>query len=193
MERAHSQKDTHDPTPTIMGGGTLVSAERLSIECPGNVAGLIIGKTLRDIESKTGTKLYIKDKTNVVICGDRESCERALVLIVRIIRRNSGLFAVSTKTVTIPNKHRGRVIGREGVNIHAIENLTGTSINVLPPRFDSHTKCEITGSFDRIERAKEMIRETLERDNKAQAVFNAAFMEMFLKELMAEGYTFAES
>lgn len=173
--------------------------------CPGDVAGFIIGKdgkNRRDVESKTGTRIKVLKNeqdstanTKVAILGDKESCERALLLIVQNIRRKTALHTATTEIIKIANA--GKVIGKKGANVQAIQNLTGTRINIekrqgleafLEP--NSPVNCEITGSSDQIERAKELIQLSLDGDDIAHAAITAVFMLRFMKELKAEGYVF---
>ena len=175
-------------------------------ECPGDVAGFVIGrdgKNLRDVESKTGTKIRVEKKegdkaanTKVIIVGKKTNCQKALVLIVENIRRKRALHTATAETIEIPSQHIGRVIGTKGVNVKAIENLTGTRINIVPPMgLDALlgvAKCEITGSGEQIEKAKEMVKKSVEGSNIAAAANIAAFMLKFMKELTDEGYSFSD-
>ena len=168
------------------------------------------GKNLRDVESKTGTRIKVDknehDKaanTKVIIAGKKENCEKAMVLIVQNIRRKTALHTATTETIEIPNQHCGRVIGRKGANVQAIQNLTGTRINIESQRergiidvflnLEGPAKCEITGSAEQIEEAKKMIELSLEGSDIAGAAYIAAFMIKFIEELKAEGYTFSSS
>ncbi|CAI8016274.1 Tudor and KH domain-containing protein homolog [Geodia barretti] len=145
----------------------------LAFECPGYVAGFVIGrdgKNRRDVESKTDTRIRVEKKegdtaanTRVIIMGEKENRQKALFLIVQNLRRKTALHTATTETIDIPNEDCGQVIGRKGANVRAIENLTGTRINIKQPnaldfflRFE--VKCKITGSAEQIEKAKEMIR-----------------------------------
>ena len=175
--------------------------------CPGDVAGFVIGKdgkNRREVESKTNTKICVerneRDKTantKVLIQGDEENCQRALLLIVQNIRRKTALHTATTKTITIPNQHCGRVIGKGGANVKEIQSLTGTRINVkgrqgwdaiLNP--EEPATCEITGSSEQIEEAKKLIAKAVEGEDVAQNAFFAAFISALVQELKAEGYTF---
>ena len=179
----------------------------LAFECPGDVAGFVIGrdgKNLRDVESKTDTRIRVEKKevdtsanTRVVIMGKNENCQKALFLIVQNLRRKTALHTATTETIDIPSQHCGRVIGRKGANVRAIEKLTGTRINIEQLKgldvflnFEAVAKCKITGSAEQIEKAKEMIRKSVEGSDIAGAAFIAAFMLKFMKEMGAEGHTF---
>ena len=183
-----------------VGGGGLY------FECPGDVAGFIIGKdgkNLRDVESKTKTVINVDknelDKTantKVLICGEQENCQKALRLIVQNIHRKTAIHTSTTETIMIPTQHYGRVIGRRGANIQAIQNLTGTRIEVhrrkgLDALINPDSPCEITGSADDIERAKEMIEMSVKGSDIAQATVIAEFMVKFMEQLKAEGHTSA--
>ena len=189
----------------------LLGERKLFFVCPGDVAGIIIGKegkNRKEVESETDTKItVVKDEsdttanTNVLIQGSKENCEKALRLIVQNIRRKTALHTATTDTMMIPNQRLcGRVIGRGGANVRAIQNLTGTRIKVerkegLEAVLDSDgpRRCEITGSPDQIKKAKELIAMALEGHDVAQAAVTAAFMVRLMKELKVEGFTFPES
>ena len=179
----------------ILGRGKL-----FGVECPGDVAGFVIGKdgkNLREVESKTDTNIHVdKDKrdktanTKILIEGDKESCKRALLLILQNIRRKTALHTATTETITIPNEHCGRVVGKNGVNLHAIQDLTGARIKVPRKSLDTVlnpkglAKCEITGSSEQIAKAKELVSKAVEGCDIAQNAFFAAFVS---QELKAEG------
>ena len=187
---------------------TMHSGEGAMIfSCPGDVAGFIIGKdgkNLRDVESKTGTDIKVQKNerdtaanTNVTIFGDKESCQKAFLQMVHNIRRKTALHTATTVTIQIPSQSCGRVIGKKGANVQAIQNLTGARIKIerrqgieamLNP--DGPSNCEITGSADQIEKAKEMIQMSVEGEDIAQAASIAAMIMKMMKELKAEGYKF---
>ena len=177
--------------------------EVLAFECPGDVAGFIIGedgKNRRDMESQTDTKIRVEKResnsaanTKVIVMGKKENCQKAVLLIVQNIRRKTVLHTATTETIKIPSQHCGRVIGRKGANVKAIQSLTGTRINIEQPKgleallnFEGVAKCEITGSAEQIEKAKEMIKMSLGGSDIAGTAFIAAFMVRFMKEVKAE-------
>ena len=178
-------------------------------ECPGDVAGIIIGrdgKNRMDVESETDTRIRVEKNqhdmsanTKVLIRGREENCKRAFCLIVQNIRRKTTLHISTTETMMIQNqKLCGRVIGREGANVQAIENLTGTRINIECKKGlealldgDGPRKCKITGLPDQIEDAKELITMALEGVDIAQVI--ATFLVKLIKHLKSEGFTFPES
>ncbi|CAI7988520.1 Insulin-like growth factor 2 mRNA-binding protein 3-B [Geodia barretti] len=203
LQRALPELESTDSPET--GDGREIGC--LAFECPGDVAGFVIGrdgKNRRVVESKTDTRIRVEKKevdtaanTRVVIMGEKENCKKALFLIVQNLRRKTALHTATTETIDIPSQHCGRVIGRKGANVRAIENLTGTRINIEQLKgldvflnFEAVAKCKITGSAEQIEKAKEMVRKSVEGSDIAGAAFIAAFMLKFMKEMGAEGYTF---
>ena len=159
------------------------------------------------MELKTDTRIRVEKResdsaanTRVFVVGKKENCQKAVLLIVQNIRRKTVLHTATTETIEIPSQHCGRVIGRKGANVKAIQSLTGTRINIEQPKgleallnFEGVAKCEITGSAEQIEKAKEMIKLSLDGSDIAGAAFIAAFMVRFMKELKAEGYNFNSS
>ena len=177
-----------------------------SFECPGDVAGFIIGKdgkNLRDVESQTNTKIVVHknehDKTantNVLILGKKENREKALILIAQNVHRKIALHTATTDTVMIPGHLCGKVIGRGGANVQAIQNLTGARIQIERKEGldaildrDGPRKCEIKGSPEQIEKAKELIDMAQKGVDIAETAFIAAFVVKFLQELKKEDST----
>lgn len=175
----------------------------LSFECPGDVAGFIIGKdgkNLRDVESQTNSKILVRrneqDKTantKVLIVGEKENCEKALNLMAQNVHRKIALHTATTDTVIIPGHLCGKVIGKGGANVRAIQTLTGARVQIerkegLDALLDlgGPRKCEIKGSPEQIEKAKELIDKAQKGEDIAQAAFLAAFMVKFLQELKKE-------
>ena len=174
-----------------------------SFECPRDVAGFIIGndgKNLRDVESQTNTMILVhkneQDKTaniEVLICGKRENCEKALILIAQNVHQKIALHTATTDTIMIPYHLCGKVIGRGGANMQAIQNLTGVRVQIERKEGldaildrDGPRKCEIKGSPQQIEKAKELIDMAQKGEDIAQAAFIAAFMVKMLEGLKKE-------
>ncbi|CAI7988526.1 Ubiquitin carboxyl-terminal hydrolase CYLD [Geodia barretti] len=141
-----SRKPSDPPSPDLMKGAAAKPTQKempgvfestdspetgdggeigcLAFECPGDVAGFVIGrdgKNRRVVESKTDTKIRVEKKevtrqpnTRVVIIGEKENCKKALFLIVQNLRRKTALHIATTETIDIPSQHCGRVIGRKG-------------------------------------------------------------------------------
>jgi ribonucrease Y len=89
----------------------------------------------------------------------REAERRARGILATATQRLAGPHAVDTTTqlVQLPNDEmKGRIIGREGRNIHALEQLTGVDIIV-----DDTPSAVRLSSFDGMRR--EVARRTLER------------------------------
>jgi ribonuclease Y len=88
-----------------------------------------------------------------------EAGRRAREILATATQRLAGAYAVdaTTQLVQLPNDDmKGRIIGREGRNIHALEQLTGVDIIV------DDTPCAVRlSSFDGMRR--EVARRTLER------------------------------
>ena len=171
-----------------------------SFECPGDVAGFIIGKdgkNLREVESQTNTKIVVhkneRDKTantKVLICGKKENCEKALILIAHNVHQKITHRTATTETMVIPGHLCGKVLGRGGANVRVIQNLTGARIQIEHKEgldafldHDRHHKCEIKGSPEQIEKAKELIDMAQKGEDIAQAAFLATFMVKLLQEL----------
>ena len=153
---------------------------------------------------ETNTKIVVEknehDKsanTNVLILGEKEeNRDKALVLIYNNIRRKTALLTATTETIMIPSQLCGKVIGRKGSTVQAIQKMTGARIDIerkegVEALLDGPRKCTIKGSAEQIEKAKELIAEAQCGEDIAQAAAVAAAMIKFIKEeLKKEGFAF---
>lgn len=122
---------------------------------------------------------YIREQEEI---AKNESKKKARVLLANAIQQYAG-DAVQEKTVStvaLPNDEmKGRIIGREGRNIRAIESATGVDILV-----DDTPEVVVLSSFDPIRReiARRVV-ETLVSDGRIQPQRIEELVAKFTKEL----------
>jgi ribonuclease Y len=126
-----------------LSGLTAAQAKQMLIADVEHEARHQVGRTLMQIEEE----------------GKREADRRARNILAIAMSRLAGSQASETTTrmVELPNEEmKGRIIGREGRNIRALEALTGVDVIV-----DETPNAVVLSSFDGIRR--EVARLTLER------------------------------
>ncbi len=114
----------------------------------------IMGAIEKDLQSETGA-LIRRYQTQARDVAERD----AQKIVTMAVQRYAGSHAseLMTSSVALPNEEmKGRIIGREGRNIRAIEALTG--VNLL---IDDTPEAVVISSFDPIRR--EVARQSLER------------------------------
>jgi ribonuclease Y len=126
-----------------LSGLTAAQAKQMLIADVEHEARHRVGRTLMQIEEE----------------GKREADQRARNILAIAMSRLAGSQASETTTrmIELPNEEmKGRIIGREGRNIRALEALTGVDVIV-----DETPNAVVLSSFDGIRR--EVARLTLER------------------------------
>jgi ribonucrease Y len=128
--------------------------ERISSLSADEARRMLLDEVESDARRQAGLALRkIEEETR------REAEHRARGILATATQRLAGSYAVQTTTqlVQLPNDEmKGRIIGREGRNIHALEQLTGVDIIV-----DDTPSAVRLSSFDGMRR--EVARLTLER------------------------------
>jgi ribonuclease Y len=138
--------------------------ERLSGLTAAQAKQMLIADVEHDARHQVGrTLIQIEEE------GKREADRRARNILATAMGRLAGTQASETTTrmVELPNEEmKGRIIGREGRNIRALEALTGVDVII-----DETPNAVVLSSFDGIRR--EVARLTLERliaDGRIQPV-----------------------
>jgi ribonuclease Y len=152
-----------------LSGLTATQAKQMLIADVEHEARHQVGRTLMQIEEE----------------GKREADRRARNILAIAMSRLAGSQASETTTrmVELPNEEmKGRIIGREGRNIRALEALTGVDVIV-----DETPNAVVLSSFDGIRR--EVARLTLERliaDGRIQPATIEEFYEKAKADVEAE-------
>ena len=146
-------------------------------QIPGDHVGFIIGrdgKNISEIEGMTNTSIkitkrdphdYTKTGTGRIL-GSKENCQRALTLILKKLRKKVSQHTSASKTISIPSHLCGRVIGKGGASLHAIESISGAKIKIEKKEgweglFVDERDCIITGLDEEIEVAEKLIQEAM--------------------------------
>jgi len=152
------------------------------------IAGLT-GEEAKKVLLSNYEKKYeadILDRIHKVKKQGSEAVEReAADILSRVIMRTASSHASETTTtsVQIPNDEmKGRIIGREGRNIKALENLTGVEIIV-----DDTPETIVVSGFSPIRRhlAKRVLEKLIE-DGRIQPARIEEFVEKTKKEMAKE-------
>jgi ribonuclease Y len=161
LERRRASLDAReqslDRRAAALGGGEqrhLAELERISSLSASEARRALVGQVEADARRQAGLVLRKIDEETQL-----EAERRARSILATATQRLAGPHAVraTTQLVQLPNDEmKGRVIGREGRNIHVLEQLTGVDIIV-----DDTPSAIRLSSFDGIRR--EVARITLER------------------------------
>ena len=114
-------------------GGSKVYELRI----PADRAGLVIGaggKNIREVERLTNTSikvdgggvgLYGGGNRKVRVLGSEENCKKALLLILKKVERRVDEHMAGAKTISVPGRCVGKIIGKGGATISTIKSLSG--------------------------------------------------------------------
>ena len=108
---------------------------------------------------------YAKTGTGRIL-GSKENCQRALALILRKLRKKVSQHTSASKTISIPSHLCGKVIGKDGASLRAIESISGAKIKIEKKKgwkglFVNEQDCIITGLDEEIEVADKLIQEVM--------------------------------
>lgn len=138
---------------------------------------IIMNRVEEEMSGEVAT--YIREQEEI---AKNESKKKARVLLANAIQQYAGdaVQERTVSTVALPNDEmKGRIIGREGRNIRAIEAATGVDILV-----DDTPEVVVLSSFDPIRReiARRVV-ETLVSDGRIQPQRIEELVSKFQKEL----------
>ena len=128
--------------------------ERLSGLSAAQAKQLLVAEVEEEARHQAGMRLaQIEDETNAE--AERRARSILSVAMTRLAAKHSSQS--TTRLVELPNDEmKGRIIGRDGRNIRALEKLTGVDVII-----DETPSAVVLSSFDGVRR--EIARETLER------------------------------
>ena len=167
------------------------------LQIPADRAGLVIGtggKNIREVERLTntiikvdrGSGLHAGENRRVMVVGSEENCKKALLIILKNVKRRVDEHTAGVKTISVPENCVGRIIGKGGATISTIKSISGaqdikfddkkTGFEAL---LQTERKCYIHGSEEAIGKAERLIRLAMTgEDIVAGATFAAIFMEL---------------
>jgi len=161
------------------------------------------GKNIRQVESETNTIIKVdqpsyaqlSQNAQVIIVGSEQNCKKALCIILENLRKKISQQLATTETMTIPGQMAGRVIGKGGSTLNAIEKLTGARVNIekregLEALLDDSRICKITGMAEEIKEAKELILKAMLGVDIVQKANFAAIMVILMKHFEKMGFEF---
>jgi ribonucrease Y len=128
--------------------------ERLSSLSAAQAKQLLVAEVEQEARHQAGVRLQqVEEETRVE--AERRARSILSVAMYRLAAKHSG--ESTTRLVELPNDEmKGRIIGRDGRNIRALEKLTGVDVII-----DETPSAVVLSSFDGVRR--EIARETLER------------------------------
>ncbi len=128
--------------------------ERLSGLSAGQAKQLLLAEVEQEARQRAGLRLVqVEEETKIE--AERRARNILAVAMARLASKHSS--ESTTRLVELPNDEmKGRIIGREGRNIRALEKLTGVDVII-----DETPSAVVLSSFDGVRR--EIARVTLER------------------------------
>lgn len=172
----------------------------LEFYLPKDRAGLVIGskgKNVKKLEEETKTNIKLlthksfAENVKIAIRGNtEEDCKRALILILNKLDEQVRRLSMSkTEVLSISNRDKtSRVIGKRGCNKKAIQKLSGARLKIdeTDTDPDAERKCEITGTAEQIEYAKDLITQAILGKDIARDVTSAESFVKFVSNLGVE-------
>ena len=157
------------------------------------------GKNIRQVESETNTSIKVdqpgharlSQNAQVSIVGSEQNCKKALYIILENLGKKISQHFATTETMTIPGQMAGRVIGKGGSTLNAIEKLTGARVNI-EKRLDDSRSCKITGMAEQIKEAKDLILKAMQGVDIVQKATVAANMVTLMKHFEGMGFEFPD-
>ena len=125
---------------------------------------------------------------HAAIVGKEVDCKRALRMILENLNRKIARHLAAKEAMTIPNSRLcGRVIGKDGSTLHAIESLSGARLKIdnkegIARMLDGPVTCNIIGSAEQIEEAKDLIEKAMEGENVVLRATLIAVLPVLMKE-----------
>ena len=192
----------HDCTLRLYTGAKQPDSEEIGpkafeLQIPGDRAGLVIGtggKNIREVERLTNTSIKVDrglglhggENRRVMVIGSEENCKKALLIILKNVKKRVDEHTAGVKTISVPGNYVGRVIGKGGATISTIKSISGAQDikfddkkTGLDAVLQTERNCHIHGSEEAIEKAEKLIRlAIIGEDIVAGATFAAIFMEL---------------
>ena len=173
---------------------------------PGDRTGMVIGregKNIVQVQNETNTIIKVDQPSHaqlsqnarVIINGSEQNCKKALCRILENLRKKISQQLATTEAITIPGQTAGRVIGKGGSTLNAIEKLSGARVNIekregLEALLDDSRICKITGMAEEIKEARELILKAMQGVDIVQKTTFAAIMVTLMKYFEEMGFEF---
>ena len=163
------------------------------------------GKNIAQVQSETNTIIKVDQpshaqlgqNTRVIIVGSEQNCKKALCRILENLKKKIFQQLATTETMTIPGQMAGKVIGKGGSTLNAIEKLSGARVNIekregLEALLDDSRICKITGMAEEIKEARELILKAMQGVDVVQKATFAAIMVTLMKYFEEMGFEFPD-
>lgn len=136
------------------------------ISIAGQLVGFVIGRQgskVKELETQTNTKIRFREFNDgkvAMVTGQPECVEKAIEAIQMMLKEKTEKKQVKRVELIIPGHAIGRLIGKQGCNIVAMQKESGARINV--DRGSGTTRlCTITGSNDQVTRGVALVEQSL--------------------------------
>ncbi|CAI8036910.1 Tudor and KH domain-containing protein, partial [Geodia barretti] len=138
---------------------------------PAEAVGYVIGRQgqrVREMERTSGARIRFKDQQDnedkiVVISGSTEAVKTASERVKECVMKVEEKETDVSVGVPVPVYAIGRLIGRGGANIRAIQRESGAKVNVPSDGSEGTVECEVVGSAVEIDRAVALIQESIQQ------------------------------
>jgi len=140
------------------------------IKIPKERIGIVIGRNgvkIRELESKSQTKITFDEDDVCRIEGDLDNCKHAEKMIKSLLENE---VVIEYEDIWIPAGLVGKVLGRCGEVCMKIMNASGAYVRVAEEKTGDERKVLIKGTKDQINIAKSYINEILEENKNIHQV-----------------------
>ena len=170
------RRSSHYSTPLPPSTSCSSKADDVTEELPiaTDLVGFVIGRQgnkVKELEKQTSTKIRFreaKDGKVAMVTGKKEDVERAKEAIVMMIKERNEKKRVKSVDVAVPNYAIGRLIGRQGQNIGAMQKESGARIVVDNNRGSGPVRmCTISGTTEQVSRAVAMVQQSIAESEAA--------------------------
>ena len=170
------RRSSHYSTPLPPSTSCSSKADDVTEELPiaTDLVGFVIGRQgnkVKELEKQTSTKIRFreaKDGKVAMVTGKKEDVERAKEAIVMMIKERSEKKQVKSVDVAVHNYAIGRLIGRQGQNIGAMQKESGARIVVDNNRGSGPVRmCTISGTSEQVSRAVAMVQQSIAESEAA--------------------------
>ena len=158
------------PPPSSCKGDDVTEELAISTEHVGFVIGRQ-GSKVKELEKSTGTKIRFreaKDGKVAMVTGQQEDVKKAREAIVIMLKERSEKKQVKSVDVAVPNFAIGRLIGKQGQNISAMQKESGARIVVDSNRGSGTVRmCTISGTTEQVSRGVAMVQQSVSESEAA--------------------------
>ena len=137
--------------------------------------GFVIGRQgnkVKELEKQTSTRIRFreaKDGKVAMVTGQTDNVEKAKEAIVMMIKEKNVKKQVKNVEVVVPSFAIGRLIGKQGQNISAMQKESGARITVDNSRGNGTTRmCTVSGSSEQVARGVSLVQQCVSEAEAAQ-------------------------